>query len=125
MVSHVMGDTREQRGAVEATSKRSLAMTPNSVALLYLRAEQVLQVLPVSRRTISNWQRTRRIKFYRIGRTILFKRSDIETCLEKFAVNPIGEPKPRRQNVETGTTTTQPKPPRKRRMTRDVSAVTA
>lgn len=92
-------------------------ITPASVALLYLRAEQVLQLLPVSRRTISNWQRTRRIKFYRVGRTILFKRSDIETCLEKFAVNAIGEVKSRK-TVETGTITSEPVTLRKRRAER-------
>ncbi len=98
----------------DASTPPAVAITPASVALLYLRAEQVLQLLPVSRRTISNWQRTRRIKFYRVGRTILFKRSDIEACLEKYAVNPIGEVKSRKA-VETGTVINEPVTPRKRR----------
>jgi len=66
-----------------------------SVAPLYLRAEQVIQVLPVSRRTLSNWQARRLIKFYKIGKTVLFKREDIQAAVEKFAVAPIGELKVR------------------------------
>jgi excisionase family DNA binding protein len=81
----------------ELTSPRtSETITPAVVALMYLRADQVISVLPVSRRTLSNWQARRLIKFYRVGRTILFKRADIEAALEKFAVIPVGEPRPRR-----------------------------
>lgn len=100
-----------------ATTQTPAAVTPATVALMYLRAEQVIQLLPVSRRTISNWQRQRRLKFYRVGRTILFKRSDIEACLEKYAVNPIGEVKPRKV-TETGAITSAPVAQRKRRARR-------
>jgi len=93
--------------ATTAEPRPAATITPAIVALLYLRAEQVIQVLPVSRRTLSNWQARRLIKFYRVGRTILFKRSDIETCLEKFAVNPIGEPKPRKTKTEPAAITTR------------------
>jgi excisionase family DNA binding protein len=122
-----MGDKCEQSQnssrAADTTSQRTSTVattTPATVALLYLRAEQVIEVLPVSRRTLSNWQARRLIKFYRVGRTILFKRSDIEIALEKFAVNPIGEAKPtRHRHVQTGTITTEPNLQRKRRMMRN------
>jgi excisionase family DNA binding protein len=84
---------------------------------MYLRADQVISVLPVSRRTLSNWQARRLIKFYRVGRTILFKRTDIEDALERFAVMPVGTPCPRRRHVEAETITTEP-PRRKRRIER-------
>ena len=108
---------RQESPSRKATTATTTAnITPGIVALEYLRVEQLVQILPVSKRTVSNWQARRLIKFYRVGRTILFRRSDIESALEKFAVNPIGELKPRQQNVEASTITTQtPKPPRKRR----------
>ncbi len=76
------------------------AITPSTVALMYLRAAQVIHVLPISRRCLSNWQARRLIKFYKVSRTVLFKRTDIEAALEKFAVMPIGTPRQRRA-VET------------------------
>jgi excisionase family DNA binding protein len=88
-------------------------ITPAAVALMYLRADQVISVLPVSRRTLSNWQARRLIKFYRVGRTILFKRADIEAALEKFAVMPVGTLRPRHRHGEDGHAT--PEPPRRRR----------
>jgi excisionase family DNA binding protein len=99
------------------------AITPATIALMYLRAGQVIQVLPISRRSLSNWQARRLIKFYKVGRTVLFKRTDIEAALEKFAVMPIGTPRPRK-TVETGTITTG-WPKRKRRMTRGASEAAA
>src|ERR1017187_8516155 len=111
--------TADSNESVPVTAPSQLP-TPATVAALYLRANQVLELLPISRRCLSNWQRARRIKFYRCGRTILFKRSDIETCLEKYAVNPISEPRPRRQHVEADTITTEPTKG-KRRMTRGAS----
>jgi len=86
---------------------------------MYLRADQVISVLPVSRRTLSNWQARRLIKYYRIGRTILFKRADIEAALEKFAVMPVGTPRPR-HHVGDGNVTSEPPKPRKRRAGRIV-----
>ena len=91
---------------------------------MYLRADQVISVLPVSRRTLSNWQARRLIKFYRVGRTILFKRADIEAALEKFAVIPVGTPRPRK-TAETSTIPSESVTPRKRRAVRIVSPANA
>jgi len=60
-------------------------------AALYLRPTEATKLLPVSRRTLSNWQRRHVIPFYRIGRTVLFKRADIEAALERFRVKAVGE----------------------------------
>ena len=90
---------------------------------MYFRAEQVLQVLPVSRRTLSNWQRSRKIRFYRVGKTVLFKRADIEAAVERFAIAAIGEPKVRKATTPA-TITTAP-PVRKRRMARTAPDVAA
>ena len=67
--------------------------------MLYLRPRDVLEILPVSRRTLSNWQRRRLIPFYRVGRTVLFKCADIETALERYRVAAIGECRPRRAAI--------------------------
>jgi excisionase family DNA binding protein len=109
-----------QTHATTGSTATTATTTPATVALLYLRAEQVIQVLPVSRRTLSNWQAHRLIKFYRVGRTVLFKRIDIENALEKFAVNPIGEVKSRPLCKITSAhiipaAITEPSPNRKRR----------
>jgi excisionase family DNA binding protein len=58
---------------------------------LYLRPADATQLLPVSRRTLSNWQRRHVIPFYRIGRTVMFKRADIEAALERFRIAAVGE----------------------------------
>jgi len=60
-------------------------------AALYLRPAEAMKLLPVSRRTLSNWQRRHVIPFYRIGRTVMFKRADIEAALERFRVAAVGE----------------------------------
>jgi excisionase family DNA binding protein len=57
----------------------------------YLRPAEAVRLLPVSRRTLSNWQRRRVIPFYRIGRTVMFKRADIEAALERFRIAAVGE----------------------------------
>ncbi|MCG3150166.1 MAG: hypothetical protein PCFJNLEI_03644 [Verrucomicrobiae bacterium] len=66
-----------------------------ATAAFYLRPNEVTKLLPVSRRTLSNWQRKNLIPFYRIGTgrrgVIMFKRADIEAALEKFRVNAVGE----------------------------------
>ncbi len=58
---------------------------------IFLRPTEATKLLPVSRRTLSNWQRRHVIPFYRIGRTVMFKRADIESALERFRVAAIGE----------------------------------
>lgn len=90
-------------------------VTPSSPAPFYLCAEQVIEVLPVSRRTLSNWQSRRLIKFYRVGRTVLFKRTDIEACLERYAVQPIGEPRLRFRRIVNSAVAGETPPQRKRR----------
>jgi excisionase family DNA binding protein len=66
----------------------------------YLRPTEATKLLPVSRRTLSNWQRRHVIPFYKIGRTVVFKRGDIESALERFRVAAVGEPCPRKRRME-------------------------
>jgi excisionase family DNA binding protein len=72
---------------------------------LYLRPDEAARVIGVSRRTLSAWQSARVIGFRRVGRTILFSVADIQTAIDRYRIAPIGEPKPRRQPIETGTIT--------------------
>jgi len=60
--------------------------------LEYLRPDDVLEILPISRRTLSNWQQRRIVPFHRVGRTVLFKQSDIEEAITRYRVAAIGEP---------------------------------
>jgi excisionase family DNA binding protein len=76
-------------------------MTP--LPRLYLRPDEAARVIGVSRRTLSAWQSARVIGFRRVGRTILFSIADIQSAIDRYRIAPIGEPKPRRQSVETGT----------------------
>ena len=53
----------------------------------YLRATSVLNLLPISRRTLERWKSQGRIPFIRAGsRLILYRRSDIEKMLTRFTV---------------------------------------
>jgi len=56
----------------------------------YLRAEGVLQMLPVSKRTLMRWQKQGRLPFIRAGRRVtLYRVADIEKMLAKMTVNAI------------------------------------
>ena len=56
----------------------------------YLRAEGVLQMLPVSKRTLMRWQKQGRIPFIRAGKRVtLYRVADIEKMLAKMTVNAI------------------------------------
>jgi excisionase family DNA binding protein len=96
---------------------------------LYLRPDEAARVIGVSRRTLSAWQSARVIGFRRVGRTILFSVADIQTAIDRYRIAPIGEPKPRRQPIDTGTiitpTTGSELLRRKRRMQRIASEPTA
>jgi excisionase family DNA binding protein len=74
---------------------------------LYLRPNEAARAIGVSRRTLSAWQSARVIGFRRVGRTVLFSVVDIQTAIDRYRIAAIGEPKPRRQSVETGTITAQ------------------
>jgi excisionase family DNA binding protein len=91
-----------------------------SLPRLYLRPDEAARVIGISRRTLSEWQSSRVIGFRRIGRTVLFSVADIQTAIDRYRIAPVGEPRPRRQSVETGTIITpcSEPPTRKHRMQR-------
>ena len=56
----------------------------------YMRADGVLQMLPISRRTLERWKKQGRLPIIRAGeRLILYRRSDIEKMLEKMTVRAV------------------------------------
>ena len=75
---------------------------------LYLRPDEAARVIGVSRRTLSAWQSARVIGFRRIGRTVLFSVADIQAAIDRYRIAPVGEPKPRRQSIDTDTLTAPP-----------------
>ncbi len=57
----------------------------------YLRPDQAAELLGVSRRTLSNFQRRHLIGFSKLGRVVVFRRTDIEAALNRFRQAAIGE----------------------------------
>ena len=67
-----------------------LSTNTSTVHRGYLRAEGVLQMLPVSKRTLMRWQKQGRLPFIRAGRRVtLYRVADIEKMLAKMTVNAI------------------------------------
>lgn len=56
----------------------------------YLRAEGVLQMLPVSKRTLMRWQKQGRLPHIKASPgVVLYRMADIEKMLAKMTVNAI------------------------------------
>ena len=56
----------------------------------WLRAEGLLKILPISRRTLDRWKAQNRIPYIRAGeRTVLFRRSDVERCLARMTIREV------------------------------------
>lgn len=110
-------------GAHELVNVNVKGITP--LPRLYLRPDEAARVIGISRRTLSEWQSSRIIGFRRVGRTVLFSVADIQTAIDRYRIAPVGEPKPRQQQVNVSSTITAPiptspdEPPKfKRRMQR-------
>ncbi len=57
----------------------------------FITKDEVARLLRRSERTIEKWQRRGVIPFYRVGRSVFFKWSEIEARMEeKFRVAPAG-----------------------------------
>ncbi len=80
-----------REAGVVASQIVSTSPSKNIVPLRYLRPAQVVSEFSVSRRTLSNWQRRRILSFSKIGRTVLFRRADVEAALDRFRVSAVGE----------------------------------
>ncbi|MER2996157.1 helix-turn-helix domain-containing protein [Pontibacter populi] len=48
-----------------------------------LEAQEVIKLLKISPATLENWKRQSKIPFYRIGRRVYFKESEVLTSLNK------------------------------------------
>ena len=57
----------------------------------YLRPDEAAELLGISRRSLSNFQRRHLIGFSKLGRVVVFRRTDIEAALQRTRVNPVGE----------------------------------
>ena len=56
----------------------------------WMRAKQLLKLLPISRRTLDRWKAQNRIPFIRAGeRTVLFRRSDVERTLARMTIREV------------------------------------
>ena len=64
---------------------------------LYLRGAAVAKILGVNRKTVYRWMRSHILPFTKIHGTILFRRADLETVLERLSVpSVVGAGKRRR-----------------------------
>ncbi len=57
----------------------------------YLRPAHVVEEYPMSRRTLSNLMRRKVLPYHKVGRLVLFRRTDIEAALDRFRVRAVGE----------------------------------
>ena len=72
---------------VEKVSEGAAQVAPGGE---WLRAKQLLKLLPISRRTLDRWKAQNRIPYIRAGeRTILFRRSDVERCLSRMTIREV------------------------------------
>lgn len=56
----------------------------------YITEKTVLDILPISKRTLEDWRAKKRyLPFYKLGRKVFYKRSDIEELMDSIVVQPI------------------------------------
>jgi len=77
--------TADQIGATAHRIKSTRTDAP------YLRPDEAAELLGVSRRTLSNLQRRHVIGFSKLGRVVVFRRTDIEAAVNRFRVSAVGE----------------------------------
>ena len=53
---------------------------------LYIRKKQAAELLGIALRTLTNWERQKVVPFRKIGRLVLFKKSEIDRALNSFRV---------------------------------------
>jgi hypothetical protein len=57
----------------------------------WLRRRDVVAEFGISARTVGNWTARRLVPYRKIGRVILFERSEIVSALDRYRVSAIGE----------------------------------
>ncbi len=65
-------------------------------------ADAVAKMLGVHERTVSRWVRSHILPVTKIGRTLLFRVSDLEEVLARFTIPSVTTRKTRRVRVRTG-----------------------
>ena len=63
----------------------------NTCSRQYLRRKHVLAEYPISGRTLTKWQQRHIVPFHKIGKTVLFRRDEIEAALNRYRIAAIGE----------------------------------
>ena len=54
-----------------------------------LTAPQIAKACNVSRRTVDNWLKTRKVPYVKIGASVRFHRPSVMAALAKFTVHPV------------------------------------
>lgn len=65
-------------------------MKDERITLDFVRKKQMAQELSISERTLNTWMRQRRIPYFRVGGTVLFRIEDVRRALERYQVRPVG-----------------------------------
>ena len=68
-----------------------IGATTRAIDAPYLRPDEAAELLGISRRSLSNFQRRHLIGFSKLGRVVVFRRCDIEAAILKFRVAAAGE----------------------------------
>lgn len=55
----------------------------------YLTKDDVIRLLKISKRTLDNWTKRKILPYIRIGRTVRFQWSEVETAFNRFKFNSI------------------------------------
>ncbi|MBJ7391338.1 MAG: helix-turn-helix domain-containing protein [Chthoniobacterales bacterium] len=58
--------------------------------------EDVADAFKVSRRTVANWTRDRRIPHLKLGRLVRFRQADVMCAMTRFVVREVGSSPPTR-----------------------------
>src|SRR5262245_61095758 len=66
------------------SSKRMKNAEDKNIAPVFLTKREAAKVLNISERTLCNWMARRLVSYVRIGRTIRFRRSDLEQNIGTF-----------------------------------------
>ena len=63
---------------------------PGTMSGEWMRAKQLLRLLPISRRTLDRWKVRNIIPYVRAGeRVVLFRKSDVERMLARMTIREV------------------------------------
>ena len=84
-----MSKQEVERVANRILREKGLPVPPQDFG--YLRRDATCRYLGISPRTLSDWQRRRIVPVIKVGRTVLFRKEDLDRALARFTIRAVGE----------------------------------